>query len=104
MLPAVELHFDYISKDKRRRRYILLDDDPHHVLQVIKPTHPQDTHKHTHTLECDNVTDLLNFFHLVILAGGPLIFLSCFRWDVTLPTTFASLLVEQPRLFARYNF
>lgn len=32
--------------------------------------------------------------------------LSCFRWGVTLPTTFAGLLVhiEQPRLFARYNF
>ncbi|KAM4560256.1 serine/threonine-protein kinase 11-interacting protein [Odontesthes bonariensis] len=26
--PAVELHFDYISKAKRRRCYVLLDDDP----------------------------------------------------------------------------
>lgn len=32
--PAVELYFDYISKDKRRRRYVLLDDDPQQALQV----------------------------------------------------------------------
>lgn len=34
VLPAVELHFDYISRDKRRRRYVLLDDDPPQALQV----------------------------------------------------------------------
>lgn len=34
-LPAVELYFDYISKDKRRRRYVLLDDDPQQALQAL---------------------------------------------------------------------
>uniref|UniRef100_A0A3P8P7H4 Serine/threonine-protein kinase 11-interacting protein n=1 Tax=Astatotilapia calliptera TaxID=8154 RepID=A0A3P8P7H4_ASTCA len=33
--PAVELYFDYISKDKRRRRYVLLDDDPQQALQAL---------------------------------------------------------------------
>lgn len=50
MLPAVELHFDYISKDKRRRRYILLDDDPHHALQV------NEARTHSHTRECEDLT------------------------------------------------
>ncbi|XP_029696317.1 serine/threonine-protein kinase 11-interacting protein [Takifugu rubripes] len=35
VLPAMELHFDYISKDKRRRCYVLLDDDPHQALQAL---------------------------------------------------------------------
>lgn len=40
MLPAVELQFDYISREKRRRRYVLLDDDPQQALQVnITQTH-----------------------------------------------------------------
>ncbi|XP_054915216.1 serine/threonine-protein kinase 11-interacting protein isoform X2 [Poeciliopsis prolifica] len=34
-LPAVELHFDYIAKSKRRRTYLLLDDDPHQAAQVL---------------------------------------------------------------------
>lgn len=43
MLPAVELQFDYINKAKRRRRYVLLDDDPRQALQV------HNTHWHSHT-------------------------------------------------------
>ncbi|KAG7503586.1 hypothetical protein JOB18_041325 [Solea senegalensis] len=35
MLPAVELHFDYISREKRRRRYVLLDDHPDQALQAL---------------------------------------------------------------------
>ncbi|XP_029302086.1 LOW QUALITY PROTEIN: serine/threonine-protein kinase 11-interacting protein [Cottoperca gobio] len=35
MLPAVELYFDYISRDKRRRVYVLLDDDPQQALQAL---------------------------------------------------------------------
>lgn len=35
--PAVELHFDYIAKSKRRRSYVLLDDDPHQAAQVNSP-------------------------------------------------------------------
>lgn len=35
MFPAVELQFDYISREKRRRRYVLLDDDPQQALQAL---------------------------------------------------------------------
>ncbi|XP_008299492.1 serine/threonine-protein kinase 11-interacting protein [Stegastes partitus] len=35
LFPAVELQFDYISKEKRRRCYVLLDDDPQHALQAL---------------------------------------------------------------------
>ncbi|XP_076579725.1 serine/threonine-protein kinase 11-interacting protein isoform X1 [Chaetodon auriga] len=35
MLPAVELQFDYISREKRRRRYVLLDDEPQQALQAL---------------------------------------------------------------------
>ncbi|XP_061571741.1 serine/threonine-protein kinase 11-interacting protein [Cololabis saira] len=35
LLPAVELHFDYISKSKRRRCYVLLDDDPQQAAQTL---------------------------------------------------------------------
>uniref|UniRef100_A0A8C2XPG4 Serine/threonine-protein kinase 11-interacting protein n=1 Tax=Cyclopterus lumpus TaxID=8103 RepID=A0A8C2XPG4_CYCLU len=35
MLPAVELQFDYISREKRRRLYVLLDDDPQQALQAL---------------------------------------------------------------------
>ncbi|XP_034533610.1 serine/threonine-protein kinase 11-interacting protein isoform X2 [Notolabrus celidotus] len=35
MLPAVELQFDYISREKRWRRYVLLDDDPQQALQAL---------------------------------------------------------------------
>uniref|UniRef100_UPI0037E8D0BE serine/threonine-protein kinase 11-interacting protein n=1 Tax=Semicossyphus pulcher TaxID=241346 RepID=UPI0037E8D0BE len=35
MLPAVELLFDYISSEKRRRCYVLLDDDPQQALQAL---------------------------------------------------------------------
>ncbi|XP_054480058.1 serine/threonine-protein kinase 11-interacting protein isoform X3 [Anoplopoma fimbria] len=35
MLPAVELQFDYISREKRRRLYVLLDDDPQQSLQAL---------------------------------------------------------------------
>lgn len=41
MLPAAELQFDYINREKRRKCYVLLDDDPQQALQV----------NHTHTLE-----------------------------------------------------
>lgn len=34
-LPAVELQFDYINKEKRRRRYVLLDDHPQEALQAL---------------------------------------------------------------------
>ncbi|XP_072303487.1 serine/threonine-protein kinase 11-interacting protein [Eucyclogobius newberryi] len=34
-LPAVELQFDYISKDKQKRRYVLLDDHPQEALQAL---------------------------------------------------------------------
>lgn len=34
-LPAVELQFDYISKEKQRRRYVLLDDHPQEALQTL---------------------------------------------------------------------
>ncbi len=46
MLPAVELQFDYISMEKRRRRYVLLDDNPQQALQVNN-TH---TEIQTHTV------------------------------------------------------
>uniref|UniRef100_A0AAQ6AJZ6 Serine/threonine-protein kinase 11-interacting protein n=1 Tax=Amphiprion ocellaris TaxID=80972 RepID=A0AAQ6AJZ6_AMPOC len=35
LFPAVDLQFDYINKDKRRRCYVLLDDDPQHALQAL---------------------------------------------------------------------
>uniref|UniRef100_H3B499 Serine/threonine-protein kinase 11-interacting protein n=1 Tax=Latimeria chalumnae TaxID=7897 RepID=H3B499_LATCH len=35
MLPALELRFDYIRKDRQRRRYVMLDDDPDQALQVL---------------------------------------------------------------------
>ncbi|XP_029373296.1 serine/threonine-protein kinase 11-interacting protein isoform X2 [Echeneis naucrates] len=35
LLPAVELRFNYISKEKRRRQYVLLDDDPQQALQAL---------------------------------------------------------------------
>ncbi|XP_041834979.1 serine/threonine-protein kinase 11-interacting protein isoform X2 [Melanotaenia boesemani] len=35
LLPAVELHFDYINKAKQRRCYVLLDDDPQQVAQDL---------------------------------------------------------------------
>ncbi|XP_073318442.1 serine/threonine-protein kinase 11-interacting protein isoform X2 [Pagrus major] len=35
MLPAVELQFDYINREKRRRCYVLLDDDPQQALQAL---------------------------------------------------------------------
>ncbi|KAM7365656.1 hypothetical protein PAMP_016571 [Pampus punctatissimus] len=35
MFPAVELQFNYISREKRRRRYVLLDDDPQQALQAL---------------------------------------------------------------------
>ncbi|XP_012714356.2 serine/threonine-protein kinase 11-interacting protein isoform X1 [Fundulus heteroclitus] len=35
LFPAVELHFHYIVKSKRRRCYILLDDDPQQAAQVL---------------------------------------------------------------------
>lgn len=34
LLPVVELHFDYISEAKRRKRYVLLDDNPQQAAQV----------------------------------------------------------------------
>lgn len=45
MLPAAALQFDYINREKRRKCYVLLDDDPQQALQV------NNTHTHTHTLE-----------------------------------------------------
>ncbi|XP_011482066.1 serine/threonine-protein kinase 11-interacting protein [Oryzias latipes] len=35
LLPVVELHFDYISEAKRRKRYVLLDDNPQQAAQVL---------------------------------------------------------------------
>ncbi|XP_032362495.1 serine/threonine-protein kinase 11-interacting protein isoform X2 [Etheostoma spectabile] len=35
MLPAVELQFEYISWEKRRRRYVMLDDEPQQALQAL---------------------------------------------------------------------
>ncbi|KAG7239293.1 hypothetical protein INR49_029258 [Caranx melampygus] len=35
MLPAVELQFDYINRDKKKRRYVVLDDDPQQALQAL---------------------------------------------------------------------
>uniref|UniRef100_A0A3Q1EJZ4 Serine/threonine-protein kinase 11-interacting protein-like n=1 Tax=Acanthochromis polyacanthus TaxID=80966 RepID=A0A3Q1EJZ4_9TELE len=35
LFPAVDLQFDYINKEKRRRCYVLLDDDPQHALQAL---------------------------------------------------------------------
>ncbi|XP_024144725.1 serine/threonine-protein kinase 11-interacting protein [Oryzias melastigma] len=35
LLPVVELHFDYISEAKKRKRYVLLDDDPQQAAQVL---------------------------------------------------------------------
>ncbi|XP_042368999.1 serine/threonine-protein kinase 11-interacting protein isoform X2 [Plectropomus leopardus] len=35
LLPAVELQFDYISREKQSRRYVLLDDDPQQALQAL---------------------------------------------------------------------
>lgn len=43
MLPAAELQFDYINREKRRKCYVLLDDDPQQALQV------NNKHTHTHT-------------------------------------------------------
>ncbi|KAM6945407.1 serine/threonine-protein kinase 11-interacting protein [Aplochiton taeniatus] len=34
-LPVVELTFSYVSRDKRRRRYVLLDQDPQEALQAL---------------------------------------------------------------------
>ncbi|KAK7893083.1 hypothetical protein WMY93_022235 [Mugilogobius chulae] len=34
-LPAVELQFDYISKEKQKRRYVLLDHHPQEALQSL---------------------------------------------------------------------
>ncbi|XP_026218660.1 serine/threonine-protein kinase 11-interacting protein isoform X2 [Anabas testudineus] len=34
-LPAVELQFDYISREKRKKRYVLLDDNPQEALQAL---------------------------------------------------------------------
>ncbi|KAM3585336.1 uncharacterized protein V6R79_014870 [Siganus canaliculatus] len=35
MLPAVELQFDYINQEKRRKCYVLLDDEPQEALQAL---------------------------------------------------------------------
>uniref|UniRef100_UPI003AB0FC4F serine/threonine-protein kinase 11-interacting protein n=1 Tax=Centroberyx gerrardi TaxID=166262 RepID=UPI003AB0FC4F len=35
MLPAVKLHFCYISRERRRRCYVMLDDDPQQALQAL---------------------------------------------------------------------
>lgn len=44
MLPAAELQFDYINREKRRKCYVLLDDDPQQALQV--------NHTHTRSKTC----------------------------------------------------
>ncbi|XP_062853710.1 serine/threonine-protein kinase 11-interacting protein [Trichomycterus rosablanca] len=33
--PVLELHFNYISQERRKRRYIMLDDDPQEALQAL---------------------------------------------------------------------
>ncbi|XP_022531059.2 serine/threonine-protein kinase 11-interacting protein [Astyanax mexicanus] len=35
LLPALELHFSYISRERRKRCYVLLDDDPQEALQAL---------------------------------------------------------------------
>ncbi|XP_015229446.1 PREDICTED: serine/threonine-protein kinase 11-interacting protein [Cyprinodon variegatus] len=35
LFPALELHFNYIVKEKRCRRFVLLDDDPQQAAQVL---------------------------------------------------------------------
>ncbi|KAJ8247044.1 hypothetical protein GJAV_G00258140 [Gymnothorax javanicus] len=34
-LPAVELHFSYINRTRRRRRYVMLDDNPEQMQQAL---------------------------------------------------------------------
>ncbi|XP_056286828.1 serine/threonine-protein kinase 11-interacting protein isoform X3 [Pseudoliparis swirei] len=51
MLPAVELQFDYISREKRRRLYVLLDDDPQQALQALTDvlTHVAEENRRRHS-------------------------------------------------------
>ncbi|XP_068575404.1 serine/threonine-protein kinase 11-interacting protein isoform X3 [Cebidichthys violaceus] len=51
MLPAVELQFDYISREKRRRLYVLLDDDPQQALQALTDvlTHVAEENQRRHS-------------------------------------------------------
>ncbi|KAK9523989.1 hypothetical protein VZT92_017860 [Zoarces viviparus] len=51
MLPAVELQFDYISREKRRRLYVLLDDDPQQALQAVTDvlTHVAEENQRRHS-------------------------------------------------------
>lgn len=101
VLPAVELHFDYISKDKRRRCYILLDNEPQQALQVNKAPH---THTHPRTFECE---DLKDSFNILLKSSLPSALIIMFQmWGHPPHTTIAALLVhiEQPRLSARYDF
>lgn len=36
MFPVLTLHFNYIRKDRQRRRYVVLDDAPEQCLQVLR--------------------------------------------------------------------
>lgn len=99
MLPAVELHFDYISKDKRRRCYVLLDDDPHQALQVNKPP------PRTHTPQREESTEFFNIPFLSSLAVCSLLLLSCFKCEVTSTPYLQPLVpVEQPPFSASCHF
>lgn len=99
MLPAVELHFDYISKDKRRRCYVLLDDDPHQALQVNKPP------PRTHTPQREESTEFFNIPFLSSLAVCSLLLLSCFNCEVTSTPYLQPLVpVEQPPFSASCHF
>lgn len=65
MLPAVELQFNYINRDKKRRRYILLDDDPQ-ALQVHIP-HSSEIHPSPLTLYLNYYCNLLSLIIIIII-------------------------------------
>uniref|UniRef100_A0A7N8XP53 Serine/threonine-protein kinase 11-interacting protein n=1 Tax=Mastacembelus armatus TaxID=205130 RepID=A0A7N8XP53_9TELE len=61
MRPAVSLQFHYISRAKKRRHYVLLDDDPQQSLQVNSPC--TYTFIHIHSESCYwQVLMLMNMF------------------------------------------
>lgn len=111
MLPAVELQFDYISRDKKRRCYILLDDDPQQALQVNN-MHTESAHTHSWSwfrgcIGSNSTAWLASLTSSSCPGLSRLLLLpSCFKCDVTLRTTFTALLVHfvQWSLCTRYSF
>lgn len=68
MLPAVELQFNYINRDKKRRCYILLDDDPQQALQVhITHAHSSEIHPSPLTLYLNYYCNLLSLIIIIKL-------------------------------------